>query len=1282
MSNDNATPSPLDDLLKQADDCYANGDHNGAIEPLDQALRLTDRHPTILRALGTQLFLAGRHTWSRTIFEELSNAHPENVENHVHHAIASFHDGDSDSCAGALHKALALDPDHRDALKLMADLDVAEKRFEAAIPKYERIAEKHGITVDSLHALAYCQFKNGDIARAENTYEQLLEFNAQDDLAQDNLKAVRAEANCTVSESESQSETVEAKPSQNLAEDNAAELALEQADFFMQAGNQPAALEELKRAVHLDPSNPQLVEAYGALLFTSGEYDEARAQFRRLIEINPSDANAYTRLGMTCYELGKIDEFENSIGIAMEIEPENSGLLHFLGKINLDQEQFHDAGRIYSKLNELEPENIENLLALGKCLFMGDEKEAAVESFKRVLMLDPENGTAIANLQALGVTEWEAPNIEPTLDEENAETSLPIQQSAEDYILEIETKLENGEIPDALKLLTDGIQAYPENLHLLNALGNLHFQSGNAEGALIAFLKKVELKPEDSENHLQVATAAFVLEDYSLFENHLEHVLKLAPENPQALKLLASANFKSGKYAEAAKLYTQLIETSPEDIEIILALGVCFHHEEDMETARACFKRALELDPYNEIASDNLKALPPEQSVEPTTEITHSDTENGTQETVVGAVAIGNLFEAQELLAKGRHLDAWNCTLDAIGLRPFHPEAYLHLAEIALDANDEQQALVCLKRLSLLTPKWEVCTQALDSLKNKSNCTTSSTNWPALPPLKDKPSITACLIVKNEERFLDKCLQSLQGTADQIVVVDTGSTDRTVEIARTHNAEIHHFEWCDDFAAARNFSLEKARGDWVLILDADEVLTPEGRKELQIDTAAQNVIGYRIHCTHLEPAAEGGYQPMADAWHYVPRLVRNAPGIHFTGIIHEQLFSSAAVRADDWQMETSFGKTRIDHYGYAKEVKQSRNKNERNIQLLERALQDNPKEPTLLMSYALDLYNRGDIEMALEKNKEAFQLVSDYPEDGVSPEVRERLVSVFCNILLQSELYEELIEVAESQLAQNCGPTSSILFMYALALFKSGRVENALDPLRECIAQQNEQTYCAPFPGSTGAAPHHLLADCLVKQNQSSEALEQYRTALNLKPDHAGVRHDFARLLTQEGRPEEAIELLHEAIQLGTMNVTLWSLGSQIVNGHLTDADIALRWTDCAIQEDHKHPEIRKQRAIALLSAGQFKEALPFFEAPSSSDNPLNESARMICQLMTGESVALSYCDREKTISIAMANWCRRLIERGQESAVRKINDQLHHLDLILPTAAQVLREALPDVNN
>ena len=102
------------------------------------------------------------------------------------------------------------------------------------------------------------------------------------------------------------------------------------------------------------------------------------------------------------------------------------------------------------------------------------------------------------------------------------------------------------------------------------------------------------------------------------------------------------------------------------------------------------------------------------------------------------------------------------------------------------------------------------------------------------------------MIVKNEEQFLDQCLAALDGVAHQIVVVDTGSTDRTVQIAKAHGAEVHHFDWCDDFAAARNFALEHARGDWVLVLDADEVLTTEGLNGLRQDMATPNLMGCRI----------------------------------------------------------------------------------------------------------------------------------------------------------------------------------------------------------------------------------------------------------------------------------------------------------------------------------------------------------------------------------------------------------------------------------------------------
>src|SRR5690242_5378631 len=83
------------------------------------------------------------------------------------------------------------------------------------------------------------------------------------------------------------------------------------------------------------------------------------------------------------------------------------------------------------------------------------------------------------------------------------------------------------------------------------------------------------------------------------------------------------------------------------------------------------------------------------------------------------------------------------------------------------------------------------------------------------------PSISACLIVKNEEANLLRCLGSIRSSVDEIVVVDTGSTDRTVSVAESLGARVFHFEWCDDFSAARNESLRHAIGDWIIWVDGD-----------------------------------------------------------------------------------------------------------------------------------------------------------------------------------------------------------------------------------------------------------------------------------------------------------------------------------------------------------------------------------------------------------------------------------------------------------------------------
>ena len=94
--------------------------------------------------------------------------------------------------------------------------------------------------------------------------------------------------------------------------------------------------------------------------------------------------------------------------------------------------------------------------------------------------------------------------------------------------------------------------------------------------------------------------------------------------------------------------------------------------------------------------------------------------------------------------------------------------------------------------------------------------------------------ISLCMIVKNEERVLERCLSSVCDLMDEIIIVDTGSTDRTKEIAGKYTSRIYDFTWCNDFSKARNFAFEKATCDYIYSADADEVLDEENREKFRI----------------------------------------------------------------------------------------------------------------------------------------------------------------------------------------------------------------------------------------------------------------------------------------------------------------------------------------------------------------------------------------------------------------------------------------------------------------
>jgi len=190
------------------------------------------------------------------------------------------------------------------------------------------------------------------------------------------------------------------------------------------------------------------------------------------------------------------------------------------------------------------------------------------------------------------------------------------------------------------------------------------------------------------------------------------------------------------------------------------------------------------------------------------------------------------------------------------------------------------------------------------------------------------------MIVKNEENMLPACLESVRSVVDEIIIVDTGSTDSTREIAEKYNARWFSYAWKDDFSAARNYSLGHAAGDWILVLDADERLTPDNARKIRntVDTAAD--IAYYLNFRSPVHSSSAGNVLI----HQYARLFRNGKNIRFDGRIHEQIIESVN-RAGGKILPSAIY---VDHYGYIDSEMDVRGKHERNIRILSRELEDDP----------------------------------------------------------------------------------------------------------------------------------------------------------------------------------------------------------------------------------------------------------------------------------------------------------------------------------------------------
>jgi glycosyltransferase involved in cell wall biosynthesis len=169
------------------------------------------------------------------------------------------------------------------------------------------------------------------------------------------------------------------------------------------------------------------------------------------------------------------------------------------------------------------------------------------------------------------------------------------------------------------------------------------------------------------------------------------------------------------------------------------------------------------------------------------------------------------------------------------------------------------------------------------------------------------PTISLCMICKNEEATLGRCLDTVRGLVDEIVVVDTGSTDETKQVAARYGCKVYDFEWMDDFAAARNYAFSKATCDFILWLDADDILLPEDQQRFAQLKAAFDLTVDVVTMPYHYPADEHGYAGLK--W-IRERLVRRTNGYRWVGAIHEYLEAYGKIATSDvvithWPEHTS-----------------------------------------------------------------------------------------------------------------------------------------------------------------------------------------------------------------------------------------------------------------------------------------------------------------------------------------------------------------------------------------
>ncbi len=450
-------------------------------------------------------------------------------------------------------------------------------------------------------------------------------------------------------------------------------------------------------------------------------------------------------------------------------------------------------------------------------------------------------------------------------------------------------------------------------------------------------------------------------------------------------------------------------------------------------------------------------------------------------------------------------------------------------------------------------------------------------------------SISLCMIVKDEEAMLGRCLESIRHLADEIVIVDTGSADRTQHIAQSFGAKVYEFDWDDSFAHARNFALGKAEMDWILLMDADDEFEAADTQKLCELLLRDN----EADIYYFQTLSFMGDVPDRSKTisNMNVRLVRNRRGYRFKGDIHEQLVNDSVPVS-----RVGMADIRIYHRGYLNSVVTSKQKRERNIALIRKELEKEPDNPFMLCNMGNECYSLRQFEDALSWYLKSWEQFDS--RRGFSSKMLIRIISC-CELLGKTEDQQRFIKEGLKLYPD----FTDLEFIRASDFLRRKKYLTAIKSFKKCLKMGEPPLLYSYAAGVGSYRSQYMLLGIYDELGDREEALRWSRAAIRSNPDYTDAYLQLGRMLLENKMPVKSIKAQLTRLAQPAQNPARYLFLSDVFYT-LRQFETALEFIRTArAQNAASADRLDYNEGACLLHLRKFRDAAASLERVTSGDD-------------------------------------------------------------------------------